>query len=300
VDEEKRRVLKAMLGNKVAFEQPMAPFTTLRVGGNAEAICFVEDLAALEKILAYGRRNNIPCLVIGKGSNLLVRDEGVEGLVILLRGELALIHRSGERLFAGAGLPLSELLNYCRRQGLGGLEFLAGIPGTVGGAVAMNAGAWGKETAEAVREVQMIAPSGEVITRSPSELCFSYRRLLLPQGTVIVKASFCCNLESGAVVAERLRHYMELRKAKQPLEHPSAGSVFKNPPKDSAGRLIEWVGLKGCRVGGAMISPKHANFIVNTGGARARDVLALMEMARRKVKAETGVDLEPEMRVVGK
>jgi UDP-N-acetylmuramate dehydrogenase len=300
MDEERRRVLKAMLGKNVVFEQPMEHFTTLRVGGNAEALCFVEDLATLQRVLAYGRKNNISGLVIGKGSNLLVRDEGVRGLVILLTGELALIDRAGERLFAGAGLPLSELLNYCRRQGLGGLEFLAGIPGTVGGAVAMNAGAWGKETAEAVQEVQMVAPSGEVITRNQSELCFSYRHLLLPEGTVIVKAAFCCNLESPAVVSETLRHYMELRKAKQPLEYPSAGSVFKNPPKDYAGRLIEMVGLKGCRVGGAMISLKHANFIVNTGGARASDVLALMEMARRKVKADTGVDLEPEMRVVGK
>jgi UDP-N-acetylmuramate dehydrogenase len=300
VDEEGRRVLKEMLGNKVAFEQPMESFTTFRIGGNAEALCLVEDLATLEKILAYRRRKNIPCLVIGKGSNILVKDEGVEGLVILLRGELALIQSSGERLFAGAGLPLSELLSYCREQGLGGLEFLAGIPGTVGGALAMNAGAWGKETAEAVLEVQMIAPSGEVITKNLSELCFSYRHLLLPKGTVIVKTAFRCNLESRAVVSERLRYYMEVRKAKQPLEYPSAGSVFKNPPEDYAGRLIEWVGLKGCRVGGAMISPKHANFIVNTGGAKARDVIALMEMARRKVKADTGVDLEPEMRVVGK
>jgi UDP-N-acetylmuramate dehydrogenase len=300
VDEERRRVLRAMLGKKVAFEQPMEHFTTLRVGGNAEALCFVEDLVTLERILVYGRERDIPCLVIGKGSNLLVTDQGVRGLVILLRGELASIERSGERLFAGAGLPLSKLLHCCRKQGLGGLEFLAGIPGTVGGAVAMNAGAWGKETAGAVQEIRIMVPSGEVITMNHSELSFSYRHLLLPQGAVIATAVFRCSPETPAAVSERLQHYMALRKSKQPLEYASAGSVFKNPPKDYAGRLIEMVGLKGCRVGGAMISPKHANFIVNTGGARASDVLALMEMARRKVKADTGIELEPEMRVVGK
>ncbi len=299
MDEERRRALKAMLGKKVDFEQPMEHFTTLRVGGNAEALCFVEDLVNLQRILAYGRRKNIPCLVIGKGSNLLVRDEGVRGLVILLKGGLALIERSGEQLSVGAGLPLSDLLNYCRREGLGGLEFLAGIPGTVGGAVAMNAGAWGKETAESVQAVRMILPSDEVITLNEPELSFSYRHLLLPQGAVIVNVVFRCHAESRAAVSERLRHYVELRKAKQPLEYSSAGSVFKNPPNDYAGRLIEMAGLKGRRVGGAMISPKHANFIVNTGGARASDVLALMEMARQKVKADTGVDLEPELRVVG-
>jgi UDP-N-acetylmuramate dehydrogenase len=302
VDEERRKVLKAMLENNVAFDQPMERFTTFRVGGKAEAVCFVEDSGCLERVLAYAKGTATPYLVVGRGSNLLVKDGGVMGLAIILRGKLALFERTGEkrdRVFAGAGLHLSECLNACRQEGLGGLEFLAGIPGTVGGAVAMNAGAWGKETGDVVCEVEIILPSGERVTRYRSDLHFSYRRFSMPEGAVIVKVGFQGIPENPEAVEQRMRHYLELRKKTQPLEYPSGGSVFKNPPKDYAGRLIEKVGLKGFRIGGAMISGKHANFIVNTGGATAGDVLALMEVARKKVKEETGVDLEPEIRVVG-
>jgi UDP-N-acetylmuramate dehydrogenase len=302
VDEERQKVLKAILENNVAFDQPMESYSTFRVGGKAEAVCFAEDSGSLERVLAYAKETGTPYLVVGRGSNLLVKDGGVRGLVIILRGQLALWERTGEKrdlVFAGAGLHLSELLNACRQEGLAGLEFLAGIPGTVGGAVAMNAGAWGKATGDVVCEVEMIQPSGERIIKSRSNLCFSYRRFAMSEGTVIVKAGFHCIPENPDVVAERVRHYLELRKKSQPLEYPSGGSVFKNPPKDYAGRLIERAGLKGFRIGGAMISGKHANFIVNTGGATAGDVLALMELARKKVKEETGVDLEPEIRVVG-
>jgi UDP-N-acetylmuramate dehydrogenase len=300
VDEERQRVLKGMLENNVAFDQTMERFTTFGVGGKAEAICFAEDNESLERLLAFAKETGSPCLVVGRGSNLLVKDGGVKGLVIILRGKLALFERTGEEaVFAGAGLHLAELLNACRREGLAGLEFLAGIPGTVGGAVAMNAGAWGKETGDVVIEVEMALPSGKRITRNRSNLYFSYRRFTMPEGAVIVKAGFHCSPENPEVVAEKMRHYLELRRKSQPLENPSAGSVFKNPPEDHAGRLIERVGLKGFRIGGAMISGKHANFIVNTGGATAGDVIALMELARKKVKEETGVDLEPEIRVVG-
>lgn len=302
MDEERQRVLKKMFGKNVAFEQPMERFTTFRVGGKAEVVCFVEDFGALERVLAYAGETGTPYLVVGRGSNLLVRDRGVKGLVIMLRGDLACFERRGERrdlVFAGAGLHLSELLKACSREGLGGLEFLAGIPGTVGGAVAMNAGAWGKETADVVWDVEMVMPSGERISGPRSTLSFSYRQFTMPEGAVIAKAGFRLIPESPDLVAERERHYLELRKKTQPLEYPSGGSVFKNPPKDFAGRLIERVGLKGFRIGGAMISGKHANFIVNTGGATAGDVLALMELAKTRVKEETGVDLEPEIRVVG-
>ena len=302
MDEERREGLRAILENSVAFDQPMDRFTTFRVGGKAEAVCFVEDPETLVRILAYAKETATPYLVVGRGSNLLVRDGGLRGLAITLRGKLALFERGGEKgdlVFAGAGLHLSECLNACRQGGLGGLEFLAGIPGTVGGAVAMNAGAWGKETGDVVREVVMVLPSGERIGRYRSDLDFSYRRLTLPEGAVLVKVGFQCIPETPEVVEQRMRHYLEERKKTQPLEYPSGGSVFKNPPEDYAGRLIEQVGLKGFRIGGAMISGKHANFIVNTGGATAGDVLALMDVARKKVKEKTGVDLEPEIRVVG-
>jgi len=302
VDEEARRVLETILEKNVAFDQNMKRHTTFRVGGKAEAVCFVDDIGSLERLLAYARETGTPYLVLGRGSNLLVKDSGVKGLVIILRGKLALFERSAERndmFSAGAGLHLTELVTACREKGLAGLEFLAGIPGTVGGAVAMNAGAWGKETGEAVREVEMILPSGERIVEVRSNLIFSYRRFVMPEGAVIVKAGFHFVLESPDAVAGRVSQSLQLRRTSQPLEHPSAGSVFKNPPGDHAGRLIEEAGLKGFRIGGAMISPKHANFIVNTGGATAADVLALVELARQKVKEGTGVDLEPEIRLVG-
>jgi UDP-N-acetylmuramate dehydrogenase len=291
-----------MLEKNVVFEQSMERHTTFRVGGKAEAVCFVEDIGSLERLLVYARKTWTPYLVVGRGSNLLVKDGGVKGLVIMLRGKLARFERTGERVgmvFAGAGLHLSELLTACREEGLAGLEFLAGIPGTVGGAVAMNAGAWGKEVGDAVCEVEMILPSGERIVEVRSNLLFSYRRFAMPEGAVIVKAAFHCIPEKPDAVADRVRHFLELRRNSQPLEYPSAGSVFKNPPKDHAGRLIEEVGLKGFKIGGAMISGKHANFIVNAGGATAADVLALMELARKKVKEGTGIDLEPEITVVG-
>ena len=302
MDEGRRRVLKEMFEKNVAFDQSMVPFTTFRVGGKAEAVCFVEDSGSLKRVLAYAEETGTSYLVVGRGSNLLVKDGGVRGLVIILRGKLALLERTGEKrdlVFAGAGLHLSELLKACCQEGLAGLEFLAGIPGTVGGAVAMNAGAWGKETGDAVCEVEMMWPSGERVTKNRSNLRFSYRRFTMPEGSVIVKAGFQCIPENPDVVAGRVCHYLELRKKSQPLEYSSGGSVFKNPPRDYAGRLIERVGLKGFRIGGAMISEKHANFIVNTGEATAGDVLALMELARKKVKDETGVDLEPEIKVVG-
>lgn len=294
--------MKAVLENKVAFDQPMDQWTTFRLGGKADAICFVEDVFTLRRLLARAKEKGTPYLVVGRGSNLLVKDRGIRGLVIILRGQLALVEAGGARgdlLSAGGGCHLSDLLNVCRRQGLGGLEFMAGIPGAVGGAVAMNAGAWGKETADVLHEVEIVSPAGEGAVLNRGTLAFSYRNVCLPEGSVIVKAAFQCTRESSQAVRERMRYFLEIRKKSQPLECASGGSVFKNPPGDHAGRLIDGVGLKGFRVGGAMISAKHANFIVNTGGATAADVLALMDLAREKVKAERGVELQPEIKVVG-
>ncbi|MBN2032164.1 MAG: UDP-N-acetylmuramate dehydrogenase [Deltaproteobacteria bacterium] len=303
MDEAQRKTLIDLFAEKVLFEQPMEQWTTFRVGGNADALCFVEDMFTLRRVLEYAKKTSTPYLILGKGSNLLVKDLGLRGLALLLRGHLALMERSekeGDHLSAGAGLHLSNLLNECRRRGLGGLEFLAGIPGTVGGAVLMNAGAWGKETADVLQEIEIMSSSGELIKKNRAKLHFAYRSLDMLEGSVVVKATFKCTKRSSEEVEERMRHYREKRKNSQPLEYASGGSVFQNPPGDFAGRLIEQVGLKGFRVGGAVISSKHANFIVNTGGAKACDVLALMDLARKKVREKMGVDLQPEIRVVGK
>ena len=288
-----------LLDKDVRFNCPVGPYTTFRVGGKAEALCGVKDLLQLKDLLSFVSKESLPFLVVGKGSNLLVRDGGLKGIVLLLEGELEGVEEKDGTIHAGGGLGLSELVRFSHKKGLAGLEFLAGIPGTVGGAVAMNAGAWGRSTGEAVTAVEIVTGTGERITKSSTELQFGYRKAVLPAGSVVVKAWFKGTPDFPVAIGERIRDYLERRKANQPLEYPSAGSVFKNPPDDYAGRLIENVGLKGKRIGGAMISDKHANVIVNVGGASAQDVLALMETARQKVREQTGIELEPEIKVVG-
>jgi UDP-N-acetylmuramate dehydrogenase len=299
MDERQKRELIGLLNKNVHFNCPVAPYTTFRVGGTAEALCAVKDLGQLKQLLAFVRKESLPYLVLGKGSNILVRDGGLKGIALLLKGELEGVEEKEGTIHAGGGLGLSELVRFSHKQGLGGLEFLAGIPGTVGGAVAMNAGAWGKSTGDVVTTVEILTADGERGIMSGSQLQFGYRRAVLPAGAVVVKAQFKGTPDRPEAIGERIRDYLERRKAGQPLDYPSAGSVFKNPPHDYAGRLIESVGLKGKRVGGAMISDKHANVIVNVGGARAEDVLALMDTARQRVREQTGIDLEPEIKVVG-
>jgi UDP-N-acetylmuramate dehydrogenase len=282
----------------------MDGYTTFRVGGQAEALYEAVDLEVLKRVLAYLDKEHIPYLVVGRGSNILVKDNGLEGLVILLGGSLARVEEKETddiSVLAGAGLHLVELLSYCRSSGLGGLEFLSGIPGTVGGAVVMNAGAFGEEIASRVKEIHVVNTRGDLIVKDrSSELEFSYRKLNMEKGSVIVRVLFRLTSEAEGTVAKRISDYLKRKKESQPLEYPSAGSVFKNPPDDYAGRLIEKAGLKGKKIGGAMISEKHGNFIVNTGGAKAKDILDLMYLAQETVKKETGIQLEPEIRVVGK
>jgi len=302
MDKGQKGELARIAGSGVRFDCPMSGYTTFRVGGEAEALYDAGDMEVLGRVLAYLDEEGIFYLPVGRGSNLLVMDEGLKGVVIRLCGALASIEREEEDdlvVRAGAGMALADLLVYCRSSGLEGLEFLAGIPGTVGGAIAMNAGAFGSEVGERIREIQVITRGGEIVTRDQPGLRFAYRGLELENGTVIVRA--CLGLERGreSTARARMADYLRRRKESQPLEYPSAGSVFKNPPGDFAARLIEQAGLKGARAGGAMISMKHANYIVNTGGATAGDILELLNLARTRVKEETGIELEPEVKVIG-
>ena len=302
MDNRQREELVRLVGEGVLFDCPMDQYTTFRVGGKAEALYEAKDLGRLRSLITYLGEEHIPYLPVGRGSNLLVKDGGLRGLVILLRGPLAAIERAetdDSTLMAGGGVSLPDLLAYCRDSGLGGLEFLAGVPGTVGGAVAINSGAFGYEIGTRVREIHVISPRGDLVVRDRSQLQFSYRALKLEKGAVIVGAIFGLEREGEGVVGERISDCLRRRKESQPLEYPSAGSVFRNPPDDFAGRLIEEAGLKGKRIGGAMISHKHANFIINTGGAKAKDILALLSLAQERVEKETGIKLEPEIRVVG-
>jgi UDP-N-acetylmuramate dehydrogenase len=312
MDKRQKGQLVSLAGENVRFDCPMARYTTFGTGGPVEALYEAGSTELLQQVIAYLNKEQIDYLVIGRGSNLLVRDGGLEGVAILLAGSLAVIEEQKESLsaaneqagdstiLAGAGVSIVDLLAYFRESRLGGLEFLAGIPGTIGGAITMNAGAFGKEIASSVEELHVITAQGEVVVIDGSQLRFSYRALEIEKGDLIIRARFKLVREAEGVVAERIKKYLKTRKETQPLEYPSAGSVFKNPPNDYAGRLIEKSGLKGEKIGGAMISKKHANFIVNTGGASAKDILALLCMARDTVKRETGIELEPEIRVVGR
>ena len=303
MNKRQKEELSRLGGEEVRFDCPMAQYTTFRVGGLAEALYETNDQEDLRQMVAYLNKEDIPYLVVGRGSNLLIKDEGVEGLAILLRGSLASVkqeNKDGLTVFSGAGLHLADLLVYCRSSGLGGLEFLAGIPGTVGGAISMNAGAFGEEIGERVKEIHVVNTRGDVIVTNRSQLKFSYRALQIEKKSVIIGACLMVDKDTEEIIAKRIADYMKRRKETQPLEYPSAGSVFKNPPNDYAGRLIEQVGLKGTKIGGAIISEKHANYIINTGGAKAKDILELMSMAQEKVRKEIGIRLEPEIQVVGR
>ena len=291
-----------MFPGRIRFNQKMDQYTTFRVGGKAEVICFPHELMPLRQMILYSYKENIPYLIIGKGSNILVKDSGIKGVVIILRGELAAVGRdlhNDEVLLAGGGLTIGDLLSHCGLEGLTGLEFLAGVPGTVGGAVFMNAGAFGKEIGSKVHEIEIITAQGELNLMTRSQLKFTYRESSIPRGTVIYRVKFKLSKEQKEKITGRIADYLKRRKETQPLDYPSGGSTFRNPPMDYAGRLIENAGLKGTKRGKAMISPKHANFIVNTGGAKAEDILALMDLTRKKVREKTGIELEPEIKVVG-
>jgi UDP-N-acetylmuramate dehydrogenase len=302
MDLRQKTELIRITAGQVEFDAPMTRRTTFRVGGKADALYEVQDLENLSRIVSCLVREEIPYLVIGRGSNLLVRDGGIRGVVVLLSGDLGRIECSrpdGCDILAGAGLSIAQLLIWCRRRGLSGLEFLAGIPGTVGGAAAMNAGAFENEIGAWIRVLRLVDARGDIHVINRSRLSFSYRALDMEKGSVIAQVGFRLNLETGKSVAKRISAYLKRRKASQPLQEASAGSVFRNPANDYAGRLIEEAGLKGKRIGGAMISDRHANFIVNRGGATAADILALIDAAREAVMRTAGIELELEIRVVG-
>lgn len=302
MDEWQRKEIERVFENDVQWGCPMERYTAFRVGGPADALCICRDVPRLCWLIAFLHRQRIAFVVLGKGSNVLVRDTGFPGAVVHLAGSLASLEEGREGphvLAAGGGAPIAEMLNYCMQRGLRGLEFLAGIPGTAGGAAAMNAGAWGEEMSGVIQGIETVDSTGEVASTDRSGLCFSYRSLALAEGSVISKVLLVLSRDEASGVSNRIHEYLVRRKTRQPLEFPSAGSVFRNPPNDHAGRLIEAAGLKGEKIGGARISPKHANFIVNEGGARAEDILALMQKAEEKVLEHSGIHLEPEIRVIG-
>ena len=290
--------LRATLRGKVLSHEPMVLHTSFKIGGPADLLVIPEDVKDLKAALAFARSKGLPSWVMGSGSNTLVRDGGIRGMVILPNAFQELT-RVGTEVTAGAGVRLSRLLAFCCKQGLSGLEILSGVPGTVGGAVWGNAGAWGGSTSDHLARVQVVTDEGEELTLEREAIPFRYRFSGLPKGSVIVQATFALAPGDPTAIRQQISRWLVQRNTTQPVEFRSAGSIFKNPPRDYAGRLVEAAGVKGTRIGGAKISEKHGNFFVNLGDARAADVLALVALARERVRQTSGIDLELEIRVVG-
>jgi UDP-N-acetylmuramate dehydrogenase len=302
IGKTERRRLEELLGDRVRFDVPLARHTSLCVGGPADALAAPSGRTELAALLQLVRAAGLRHRLLGKGFNTLVLDEGVDGVVIQLARFRRLEERPGGLLRAEAGVSHSQLTRLCVERGLAGLEFGAGIPGTVGGWLAMNAGIGVREAKDVVREVEVMSPSGRrIVHLGRDALQFRYRALRgLAPGSAILSALLAVSPAEPERVRAEVARLLQRRAASQPLDVPSCGSVFKNPRGDFAGRLIEAAGLKGERVGGAEISSVHANFIVNRGGATAADVLALVERARRRVFEASGVRLEPEVRILGR
>ncbi|MFA6091662.1 MAG: UDP-N-acetylmuramate dehydrogenase [Elusimicrobiota bacterium] len=285
---------------ETCFDEPLAPHTTFRIGGPADAFLRIRTREELARAWSFSQENELPVFLLGKGSNLLVLDGGIRGMVLRLAGDFEQIaFPGGNFVFAGAGARLPELVRLCAQRGLGGLEPLSGIPGTVGGALAMNAGTREAEIGRFVREAEVFDPRAGELRRSPAaEIRFSYRESSL-SGTWILGGKLELSAEDKDVIISRVRDFQAKRRRAQPLHTFNVGSTFKNPPGRFAAQLIEQAGLKGLRSGGARISDLHANFFENERGASAADVLALVETARRSVLERFGVALELEMKVVG-
>jgi len=283
------------LGDAVTFDEPLAPKTSMRVGGPAAAYACVGDVPTLVAVLKFCTDESIAWTILGLGSNVLVRDAGFSGVVLRLLGAFTKIEVERTTLRAGGAAPIVAVCREAAKAGLSGAEALVGIPGTVGGAVRMNAGTK-VEIGDLIRRVEVVvAGEGAQIHTLPE---FAYRASTLDRRAVVCSAELELRPAPIAQVQEELRRHIERRNATQPLELPNSGSIFRNPPGDYAARLIEMAGAKGLRVGGAQVSEKHANFIVNRGGATCADVLALVDQVKETVRRVHGVDLELEVHVL--
>ncbi len=285
---------------QVLIQEPMKNHTTFRIGG--PAACFVrpQDAGQVERILHICRENEVPWFILGNGSNLLVSDRGFDGVIIQIYRNMSRIQVSGHHMTVQAGALLSAVAKQALREGLSGLEFASGIPGTVGGAVVMNAGAYGGEMKDVVESVTILDEEGAVRKLAREELQMGYRTSLVKKkGYTVLEAVLKLNDGDPAAISARMEELKEQRVSKQPLEYPSAGSTFKRPEGYFAGKLIMDSGLRGFRVGGAQISEKHCGFVINTGDATAEDVVRLIRQVQDIVYEKFHVKLEPEVRFLG-
>ena len=298
-----RLIAVAGFTGEVRYAEPMSRHTSLGIGGPAEAMAFPGSVQELARLLKLAHESDMPVFILGRGTNLLVLDGGIPGLVVntgkmdwmeLTHGEqgTSLVH-------AGAGAALPKLVNYCADNGLSGMEFAAGIPGTVGGAVRMNAGTKEAEMKDALVSVTLVGKDGSVINAPPAELNMTYRHAGVPEGSAVAEATVGLVPWPKEEVRERVSANIRRRKTTQPMNTRSAGSTFKNSPGYSAWKLIDMCGLRGKGVGAAQVSMVHSNFLINTGGATAKEFKALMDLVVKTVQDKLNITLEPEIQIVG-
>jgi len=295
--------LRSIVGLKVKVGEPLARYTTMKIGGPAEYFVEAQTEPALATLLPLLHGQGIPLCLLGNGSNVLISDRGVRGVVLHLSGEFKTVEWDDTeemvRVRVGAACAVTQLVREAARRGYAGLEFAEGIPGTMGGALVMNAGAYGSEFEKIVDQVDAISRNGDPVHFNRHEMTFTYRDSHMPAGMVVTWVRLLLHKDQATQVSSKVRELVSKRKNSQPSGRPNSGSMFRNPPGDFAGRLIEAAGLKGKRLGQAQISERHANFIVNLGGAKAQDVHDLMELARAEVMQRFSIELLPEVQLLG-
>ncbi len=296
-----QKVFEDLIGaENVLINEPMSKHTTFKIGGPADFFLTPENEEQLKLVYRAAKQSDLPIFILGNGSNLLVGDKGIRGVVISLFKKMDNIDVIDEKLVAACGAPMSRVSSTALKAGLGGFEFASGIPGTVGGGVYMNAGAYGFELKDIIEYVRYMDSEGNILEISGQDCEFGYRKSIFQKmGYIILGCTFKLKKDSPDSIRQRVNDYTQRRNSKQPIEKPSAGSVFKRPEGHFAGALIEGANLKGFSVGGAQVSEKHAGFIINTGNAMAADVLNLIEHIKSVVKDKYDVLLEPEIKLVG-
>ncbi|MBP6915355.1 MAG: UDP-N-acetylmuramate dehydrogenase [Smithellaceae bacterium] len=296
-------VLEDIPRTKVLYDEPMSNYTSLRVGGKADALVVINSEEQLSKIVNRLKNENIDFFPAGNLTNIIIRDGGYRGVILLMTGLKKVVCQrfldGRQVIFAEAGASLDSVISLALAEELTGMEFCAGIPGSVGGAVRMNAGAYGKEMKDVLEKIYLLDVDGTKKDLHRQDISFGYRKINLPLQTIILAAKFRVEKGETKSIKNRMKEIMQWRREKHPLEYPSAGSVFKNIPGQPAGKIIEELGIKGKSCGDAQISPKHANFIVNKGKAKAADVLKLIAFVQEKVKKEKNINLETEVVIIG-
>ena len=285
---------------RIQQDAPMKKYTSFKIGGNAEVLIKISTIEELEKIIKYTQKNNIPIFILGNGSNLLVNDEGIKGIVLKIEIKKLKIEQTDKiKVIVGAGVKLGELAQKLANEEIAGFEFASGIPGTIGGAIRMNAGAHGSEMKDIVKIITYIDRNGEIHKISNEQAKFEYRNSIFSrQDYIIVETELELNKGNKEEIQAKMQEYANFRREKQPLEYPSAGSTFKRGKDFITAKLIDECGLKGYQIGGAQVSEKHAGFIINKGNATSRDVEELIKYIKQKVYDKFGKEIETEIEII--